>query len=97
LGLKIINSLESIGRGQGCYKIILDCSKDNIRTSTYTSTIIKVLTFSFLRKMRVCHDDMLMEIQLMIRFKHKEYQMVRYMEDPTPSPTGIPRSNSAKL
>ena len=34
LGLKIINSLESIGRGQGCYKIILDCSKDNIRTST---------------------------------------------------------------
>lgn len=34
LGLKIINSLEAIGRGQGCYKIILDCSKDNIRTSS---------------------------------------------------------------
>lgn len=33
LGLKIINSLEAIGRGQGCYKIILDCSKDNIRMS----------------------------------------------------------------
>jgi glucosamine-phosphate N-acetyltransferase len=33
LGLKIINSLEAIGRGEGCYKIILDCSKDNIRTS----------------------------------------------------------------
>jgi glucosamine-phosphate N-acetyltransferase len=31
LGLKIINTLEEIGRGQGCYKIILDCSKDNIR------------------------------------------------------------------
>ena len=33
LGLKIINTLEAIGRGQGCYKIILDCSKDNIRKS----------------------------------------------------------------
>lgn len=31
LGLKIINTLEEIGRGQGLYKIILDCSKDNIR------------------------------------------------------------------
>ena len=35
LGLKIINSLEAIGRGQGCYKIILDCSKDNIRVSLF--------------------------------------------------------------
>jgi len=33
--------------------------------------------------------------RLINRFKHKEYQMVRYMEDP--APTGIPRSNSAKL
>lgn len=33
LGLKIINTLEEIGRGQGVYKIILDCSKENIRES----------------------------------------------------------------
>lgn len=31
LGLKIINTLEAVGRAQGCYKIILDCSKENIR------------------------------------------------------------------
>lgn len=31
LGLKIINTLEAIGKEQGCYKIILDCSKENIR------------------------------------------------------------------
>ena len=31
LGLRIIKSLEAIGRTQGCYKIILDCSKENIR------------------------------------------------------------------
>ena len=31
LGLKIINTLEEVGRAMGCYKIILDCSKDNIR------------------------------------------------------------------
>ncbi|KAK4686901.1 glucosamine-phosphate N-acetyltransferase, partial [Tremellales sp. Uapishka_1] len=30
LGLRIINALEEIGRERGCYKIILDCSKDNI-------------------------------------------------------------------
>jgi len=31
LGLRIIKALEEIGRAVGCYKIILDCSKDNIR------------------------------------------------------------------
>ena len=31
LGLKIINTLEGIGRNMGSYKIILDCSKENIR------------------------------------------------------------------
>ena len=30
LGIRIINSLEEIGRVMGCYKIILDCSKDNV-------------------------------------------------------------------
>ena len=35
LGLKIINTLEEIGRALGCYKIILDCSKENIRESSY--------------------------------------------------------------
>jgi len=30
LGLRIINTLEQIGRAMGCYKIILDCSKENI-------------------------------------------------------------------
>ncbi|ORX39008.1 acyl-CoA N-acyltransferase [Kockovaella imperatae] len=52
LGLKIINTLEGIGRAMGCYKIILDCNKENI---------------PFYEK---------------CGFKHKEYQMVRYMEDP---------------
>jgi len=32
LGLRIINALDAIGEAMGCYKIILDCSKDNIRT-----------------------------------------------------------------
>lgn len=30
LGLRIITTLEGIGRAMGCYKIILDCSKENI-------------------------------------------------------------------
>lgn len=33
LGLHLINALEEIGRNTGCYKIILDCSKENIRAS----------------------------------------------------------------
>jgi GNAT superfamily N-acetyltransferase len=36
LGLKIINTLEEVGRGQGVYKIILDCSKENIRESSWS-------------------------------------------------------------
>jgi glucosamine-phosphate N-acetyltransferase len=32
LGKKLILALEEIARSQGCYKTILDCSKDNIRT-----------------------------------------------------------------
>ena len=31
LGLRTISTLEGIGRTMGCYKILLDCSKDNIR------------------------------------------------------------------
>ena len=31
LGLRVISTLEGIGRKMGCYKIILDCSKENIR------------------------------------------------------------------
>lgn len=30
LGLYLINTLEEIGRATGCYKVILDCSKENI-------------------------------------------------------------------
>lgn len=30
LGRKLILALEEIARSQGCYKTILDCSKDNI-------------------------------------------------------------------
>jgi glucosamine-phosphate N-acetyltransferase len=33
LGLRVINTLEAVGAAMGCYKIILDCSKDNIRES----------------------------------------------------------------
>lgn len=37
LGLKLINTLDAIGAAMGCYKIILDCSKDNIgKLSTFT-------------------------------------------------------------
>lgn len=31
LGLHLINTLEEIARSCGCYKVILDCSKDNVR------------------------------------------------------------------
>ena len=31
LGQVIINTLQDIGAAMGCYKIILDCSRDNIR------------------------------------------------------------------
>lgn len=31
LGLHLINALEEIARACGSYKVILDCSKDNIR------------------------------------------------------------------
>ena len=30
LGLIIIDTLKHIGKGQGCYKIILDCSEKNV-------------------------------------------------------------------
>ncbi|ORY26268.1 acyl-CoA N-acyltransferase [Naematelia encephala] len=62
LGIKIINTLEAIGRAKGCYKIILDCSKDNI---------------PFYEK---------------CGFKHKEYQMVRYLSDPNTTPTPLAAS-----
>ncbi|KAI9636608.1 acyl-CoA N-acyltransferase [Dioszegia hungarica] len=65
LGLKIINTLEEVGRGQGVYKIILDCSKENI---------------PFYEK---------------CGFKHKEYEMVRYIEA-APSGSSKP-SSPAKL
>jgi glucosamine-phosphate N-acetyltransferase len=32
LGLRIIQALTGVAEGLGCYKTILDCSKDNIRT-----------------------------------------------------------------
>lgn len=32
LGIQLIKSLEEIARSQGCYKVILDCSKDNVGT-----------------------------------------------------------------
>lgn len=57
LGLKIINTLEAIGRGQGCYKIILDCSKDNIRepvSLAVSSRQVQAYVLSILREMRVC-------------------------------------------
>jgi glucosamine-phosphate N-acetyltransferase len=31
LGLRIIQTLTAIAEARGCYKVILDCSKDNIR------------------------------------------------------------------
>lgn len=30
LGVQLIKTLEEIARSQGCYKVILDCSKSNI-------------------------------------------------------------------
>ncbi|KAF9193346.1 Glucosamine-phosphate N-acetyltransferase-like protein [Haplosporangium sp. Z 767] len=30
LGLRIIETLKAIGQGQGCYKVILDCSEKNV-------------------------------------------------------------------
>jgi glucosamine-phosphate N-acetyltransferase len=50
LGLKIINSLEEIGRGQGLYKIILDCSKDNIRMSFLTTSDAVLILTAFYEK-----------------------------------------------
>ena len=95
LGLKIINSLEAIGRGQGCYKIILDCSKDNIRMSHFFYTGLSLIWQRSTRSAGMSPSVLVWIDRLTNRFKHKEYQMVRYMEDP--APTGIPRSNSAKL
>lgn len=46
LGLKIINTLEEVGRGQGVYKIILDCSKENIRESSLSVGLGVQLIFS---------------------------------------------------
>jgi GNAT superfamily N-acetyltransferase len=55
LGIRIINTLEDIGRAVGCYKIILDCSVSNIRESVYSRPQGKLtpLTSSFLREVRV--------------------------------------------
>ena len=37
LGLRIINTLTAIAEARGCYKVILDCSKENIRISILLS------------------------------------------------------------
>ena len=68
LGLRIINALEAVGATQGCYKIILDCSKDNIRElAPHMRPVFGDLTSAaFYEK---------------CGFKHKEFQMVRYMAD----------------
>mmetsp|Transcript_36775 Transcript_36775/g.57510 ORF Transcript_36775/g.57510 Transcript_36775/m.57510 type:complete len:118 (+) Transcript_36775:288-641(+) len=31
LGVKLMQALQSVGRDLGCYKIILDCSQDNVK------------------------------------------------------------------
>ncbi|KAJ3185822.1 Glucosamine-phosphate N-acetyltransferase-like protein [Gaertneriomyces sp. JEL0708] len=51
LGKMVIETLKHIGKVTGCYKIILDCSKDNI---------------PFYEK---------------CGFKHKEYEMVTYIDE----------------
>jgi glucosamine-phosphate N-acetyltransferase len=47
LGLRLINALDAISAAMGCYKVILDCSKDNIRryaslAGTHSSLLRKV-------------------------------------------------------
>ncbi|WOO83469.1 Glucosamine 6-phosphate N-acetyltransferase 1 [Vanrija pseudolonga] len=69
LGLLIIKTLEELGRQAGCYKVILDCSKENI---------------AFYEK---CG-----RVSWNLEFKHKEYEMVMYLDSPpalaaaTPAP-----------
>jgi GNAT superfamily N-acetyltransferase len=53
LGVKLINALEEIGRTQGCYKIILDCSKDNIRECCHLQMNSVLIRGSVLREVRV--------------------------------------------
>lgn len=54
LGLRIINALDAIGEAMGCYKIILDCSKNNIgEPQSGPWTRGPVLIASVLREVRV--------------------------------------------
>jgi GNAT superfamily N-acetyltransferase len=84
LGVKLINALEEIGRTQGCYKIILDCSKDNIRECCHLQMNSVLIRGSVLREVRVSGLTNWVKVHTadVFRFKHKEYEMVRYMSDP---------------
>ena len=69
LGLHLINTLEEIGRSTGCYKIILDCSKDNIRESNNAFVLVALGTNTLTAFYEKCG------------FKHKEYEMVLYLDE----------------
>jgi glucosamine-phosphate N-acetyltransferase len=51
LGIRVIKALEEIGRQKGCYKIILDCGKNNIRERPLVNAKISEL-ISYQRSMK---------------------------------------------
>lgn len=78
----------------GCYKVILDCSKENIRESSLLSFgVADNLWQLSTRNAGACPAMHILKKSTdvsLFRFKHKEFQMVRYMADPP----GPPKSRS---
>ena len=91
LGLRIIQTLTAIAEARGCYKVILDCSKDNIRerhppgpasdTSIKRHQLTKTAFYEKCGCVKAAQQPVY-KIQLMYRFQHKEYEMVRYFDSP---------------
>lgn len=101
LGLHLIKSLEEIARSQGCYKVILDCSKHNIRGSPLSACApapaadARALWPCFLQPSTTSAGELHRpgrsesEISKLTRhrFKHKEFQCVMYLDPPASGKT----------
>ena len=82
LGLQIINALVDIGRVQGCYKIILDCSKDNIPYVSPRASVANPPAFYEKCGQVISASAVLKMAYNPNRFQHKEYEMVKYLDKP---------------
>lgn len=89
LGLRIIQALTGVAEGLGCYKTILDCSKDNIRKFSSPQSSARIHWGPIVSHAGHVHPAILIVRPDALRhfifykafyekcgFTHKEYEMV---------------------